>query len=114
MTKLNLDYSKALGFLDKSEIDAMQPYVTVAHKALHEKTGLGNDFLGWIDWPVNYDKEEFDRIKKAAEKIKSDSDVLLVIGIGGSYLGARAAIEMCSHTFRNSLSKEERKAPEVY
>ena len=81
MTKLNLDYSKALGFLDKSEIDAMQPYVTVAHKALHEKTGLGNDFLGWIDWPVDYNKEEFDRIKKAAEKIKSDSATGIDCGI---------------------------------
>ena len=114
MAKLNLDYSKVLGFLDKSEIDAMQPYVTVAHNSLHERTGLGNDFLGWINWPVDYDKDEFARIKKAAEKIKSDSDVLLVIGIGGSYLGSRAAIEMCSHTFRNSLSKEKRNAPEVY
>ena len=92
MAKLNLDYSKVLGFLDKSEIDAMQPYVTVAHNSLHERTGLGNDFLGWINWPVDYDKDEFARIKKAAEKIKSDSDVLLVIGIGGSYLGSRAAI----------------------
>ena len=113
MIKLNLDYSKVLGFLDKSEIDAMQPYVTVAHNAIHEKTGLGNDFLGWVNWPVEYDKEEFDRIKKAAQKIQSDSEVLIVIGIGGSYLGARAAIEMCSHSFRNNLSKEDRKAPEI-
>ena len=60
MTKLNLDYSKVLGFLDKSEIDAMQPYVTVAHDAIHEKTGLGNDFLGWVNWPVEYDKDEFE------------------------------------------------------
>ena len=74
----------------------------------------GNDFLGWINLPTDYDKEEFDRIKKAAEKIKSDSDVLVVVGIGGSYLGARAAIELLSHTFYNKLSKEERKAPEVY
>ena len=114
MIKLNLDYSKVLGFLDKSEIDAMQPYVTVAHNAIHEKTGLGNDFLGWVDLPKNYNKEEFSRIKKAAEKVKSDSDVLLVIGIGGSYLGARAAIEMASHSFRNNLSKEDRKSPEIY
>ena len=114
MNKLNLDYSKVLGFLDKSEIDAMQPYVTVAHNAIHEKTGLGNDFLGWVNWPVEYNKEEFDRIKKAAQKIQSDSEVLIVIGIGGSYLGARAAIEMCSHSFRNNLSKEDRKAPEIY
>ena len=114
MAKLNLDYSKVLGFLDKSEIDAMQPYVTVAPNSLPERTGLGNAFFGWLHWPVDYDTDEFVRIKKAAEKIKSDSDVLLVIGIGGSYLGSRAAIEMCSHTFRNSLSKEKRNAPEVY
>lgn len=114
MNKLNLDYSKTLGFLNIEEINAMQPYVTVAHNQLHGKTGLGNDFLGWIDWPADYNKEEFARVKKAAEKIKSDSDVLLVIGIGGSYLGARAAIEMCSHNFRNSISKEKRNAPEVY
>ena len=81
---------------------------------LHEKTGAGNDFLGWIDLPVDYDHEEFDRIKKAAEKIKADSDVLIVIGIGGSYLGARACIEALTHTFYNSLSKEQRKLPQVF
>ena len=81
---------------------------------LHEKTGLGNDFLGWVDLPKNYDKEEFARIKKAAKKIQSDSDVLVVIGIGGSYLGARAAIECLGHSFRNNLTKEERKTPEIY
>ena len=78
------------------------------------RTGAGNDFLGWIDLPVDYDKEEFDRIKKAAEKIRNDSDVLLVIGIGGSYLGARAAIEFLGHNFFNMVSKEIRKAPEIY
>lgn len=114
MNKINFNYSKALDFFAKEEIDALQPYVDVAHKMLHEKTGLGNDFLGWIDLPNNYDKEEFARIKKAAEKIQSDSDVLIVIGIGGSYLGARAAIESLGHCFRNSLTKEERKFPEVY
>ena len=114
MKKINFNYNKALDFFAKEEVDVLQPYVDVAHNMLHNKTGLGNDFLGWVDLPNNYDKEEFARIKKAAEKIKSDSDVLLVIGIGGSYLGSRAAIEMCSHTFRNSLSKEKRNAPEVY
>ena len=81
---------------------------------LHEKTGAGNDFLGWVDLPVDYDKDEFARIQKAAEKIKNDSDVLIVIGIGGSYLGARACIDALSHTFYNALSKEQRKAPEIY
>ena len=114
MNKINFNYSKALDFFAKEEIDALQPYVDVAHEMLHNKTGLGNDFLGWIDLPNNYDKEEFARIKKAAEKIQSDSDVLIVIGIGGSYLGARAAIECLDHSFRNNLNKEERKTPEIY
>ena len=114
MGSIKFDYSKAIGFISQHEIDCMQAYVDQAHKMIHEKTGLGNDFLGWVELPKNYDKEEFARIKKAAEKIKSDSDVLLVIGIGGSYLGARAAIEMASHSFRNNLSKDDRKSPEIY
>ena len=114
MKKINFNYNKALDFFAKEEVDVLQPYVDVAHDMLHNKTGLGHDFLGWVDLPNNYDKEEFARIKKAAEKIKSDSDVLVVIGIGGSYLGARAAIECLGHSFRNNLNKEERKTPEIY
>ncbi|MCC3869055.1 glucose-6-phosphate isomerase [Terrisporobacter mayombei] len=114
MNKIKFNYSKALDFFAKEEVDTLQPYVDVAHEMLHEKTGPGKDFLGWIDLPNNYDKEEFARIKKAAQKIQSDSDALVVIGIGGSYLGARAAIECLGHSFRNSLSKDDRKAPEVY
>ena len=94
-------------------LQQMQSHVKVSHNALHEGTGAGRDFLGWIDLPVNYDKEEFARILKAAEKIKNNSDVLLVIGIGGSYLGARAAIEMLNHSFYNALPKEKRKTPQV-
>ena len=85
-----------------------------AKEVLVSKSGAGNDFLGWIDLPVDYDKEEYARIKKAAAKIQSDSDVLLVIGIGGSYLGARAAIEFLQHNFYNILPKEQRKTPEIY
>ena len=114
MSKLSFDYSKAIGFLNQHELECMQSFVDAAHNMVHEKTGLGNDFLGWVNLPNDYDKAEFDRIKKAAEKVKSDSDVLLVIGIGGSYLGARAAIEMGSHSFRNNLSREDRKSPEIY
>ncbi|MGL5506702.1 MAG: glucose-6-phosphate isomerase [Paraclostridium sp.] len=114
MKKLSFDYSTANGFLSQSEIDCMEPFVKVAHDMIHNGTGAGNDFLGWVELPKNYDKEEFDRIKKAADKIKNDSEVLLVIGIGGSYLGARAAIEMLGHSFRNNLKKEDRKSPEVY
>ena len=114
MRKIKFDYSKAIGFINQHEVDSMQAYVDQAHKMIHEKIGLGNDFLGWVDLPKDYNKEEFDRIKKASEKIKADTDVLLVIGIGGSYLGARAAIETLSHSFRNNLSKEDRKSPEIY
>ena len=99
MTHIRFDYSKALAFFGEHELTYLQDAVKVAHHSLHEATGAGNEFLGWIDLPENYDKEEFSRIQKAAEKIKNDSEVLLVIGIGGSYLGARAAIEAYSIAF---------------
>jgi len=111
---LSLDLTKTMPYLKQHEITALQPMVSQAHKMLHEKTGEGSEFLGWIDLPVDYDKSEFEKIKKAADKIKSDSDVLIVIGIGGSYLGARAAIEMLSNTFYNGLSKQQRKTPIIY
>lgn len=111
---VTLDYSRAAGFISAEELDNMKAMVMCAKDTLVNKTGAGNDYLGWIDLPVDYDKEEFARIKKAAAKIQSDSDVLLVVGIGGSYLGARAAIEFLSHSFYNVLSKEDRKAPEIY
>ena len=112
--ELVFDYSKTAGFIREEEIVNMKKAVLGAKEVLTEKTGAGNDFLGWIDLPVDYDKDEFDRIKKAAEKIKGNSDVLLVIGIGGSYLGARAAIEFLSHSFYNVLPKSVRKTPEIY
>ncbi|WP_312653479.1 glucose-6-phosphate isomerase [Proteiniclasticum sp.] len=111
---LKVDLKNLEGFMNAHEIEYLDPLVKAAHGMLHDKTGPGNDFLGWLDLPRDYDKEEFDRVKKAAEKIKSDSDVLIVIGIGGSYLGAKAAIEMMSHTFYNTLSKDKRKTPEIY
>lgn len=113
MTHVRFDYSKALQFFGEHEVTYLRDFVKLAHHSLHEQTGAGNDFLGWIDLPVNYDKEEFARIQKSAEKIKQDSDVLLVVGIGGSYLGARAAIEMLKHSFYNALSKEKRKTPQI-
>lgn len=112
--KITFDYSKAVNVVREEEVAAMEKMVETAKEVLVSRTGLGNDFLGWIDLPVNYDKEEFDRIKKAADKIKNDSDVLLVIGIGGSYLGARAAIDFLGHPFYNNLRKEDRKTPEIY
>ena len=108
------DYSKAAPFVRAEELENMKSAVMCAKDVLVGKTGAGNDFLGWIDLPVDYDKEEFARIKKAAEKIQNDSDVLLVVGIGGSYLGARAAIEFLSHSFYNVLPKGKRKTPEIY
>jgi glucose-6-phosphate isomerase len=113
MTHIRFDYSKALTFFGEHEITYLQDAVKVAHHSLHEQTGAGNDYLGWIDLPVNYDKDEFLRIQKAAEKIKNDSDVLLVIGIGGSYLGARAAVEALQHSFYNVLPKEKRNTPQI-
>lgn len=112
--KLFFDYSASGGFIRPEEVSMMEAAVAAARDTLISRSGAGNDFLGWIDLPVNYDKEEFARIKKAAEKIRRDSKVLLVIGIGGSYLGARAAIEFLRHSFYNSVSEGIRKTPEIY
>ncbi len=114
MGQVKFDYSKTAGYVHEHEVESMKALTESARQLLLSKSGAGNDYLGWIDLPVDYDKEEFARIKKAAEKIKSDSDVLVVIGIGGSYLGARAAIEFLGHNFFNSVSKDLRKAPEIY
>ena len=114
MSKVSFDYSKAASFIADHEIENIKKQTVDATNLLVSKTGAGNDFLGWIDLPVDYDKEEFARIKKAAAKIQSDSDVLLVVGIGGSYLGARAAIEFLRHSFYNVVDKSVRKTPEIY
>lgn len=114
MAKVSFDYSKIETFMKQHEIDSMKSITENAKQLLLSREGAGNDYLGWIDLPVDYDKDEFNRIKKAAAKIQSDSDVLVVIGIGGSYLGARAAIEFLRHNFYNSVSTEIRKAPEIY
>lgn len=98
---LRLDLSKVEPYAKVTELEKMAAMVKGAHETLHNGTGAGSDFLGWVDLPVNYDKDEFSRIKKAAEKIKGNSDALIVIGIGGSYLGARAAIEMLNNNFYN-------------
>ncbi|WDU83737.1 glucose-6-phosphate isomerase [Caloramator sp. Dgby_cultured_2] len=114
MANITLDYSKVLGFVNMEEIKGLEGQIRDAHEKLHNKTGSGSDFLGWVTLPKDYDKEEFDRIINAAERIKTNSDALVVIGIGGSYLGARAAIEMLNHTFYNVLPKNKRKTPEIY
>lgn len=102
MTHIQLDFSKTLEFFGEHELKQQQEIVKSIHKTIHEGTGAGSDFLGWVDLPVDYDKEEFSRIVEASKRIKENSDVLVVIGIGGSYLGARAAIEMLTSSFRNS------------
>ena len=111
---LSLDLSKVQPYASLAELDKMEGMVNFAHNTVHEGTGAGSDFLGWLDLPVNYDKEEFARIKVAANKIKENSDVLIVIGIGGSYLGARAAIEGLTNNFYNMLPNNARKTPKVF
>ncbi len=108
---LSFSANYAKDFIGENELSGIKSQVLAAHKMVEEKTGLGNDFLGWVDLPKNYDKQEFARIKAAAQKIRNDSDVLIVIGIGGSYLGARAAIEFLHSQFYNNLKKD---APEIY
>ena len=111
---LKLDLTKTQQFLNQQEIDNFEGMVKDAHDKLHNGTGAGSDFLGWVDLPVNYDKDEFERIKAAAKRIQENSDALIVIGIGGSYLGARAAIEMLTNNFYNSLPKSKRKTPAIF
>lgn len=108
---VRLDDKHVRDFIQPHELEAIQCQVEAAHQVLHQGTGLGNDFLGWLTLPDDYDKEEFARIQKAAEKIRSDSDVLIVIGIGGSYLGARAAIEFLHSPLYNNLKKD---TPDIY
>lgn len=111
---IKLDFSRAQEFVTEQDFKAIHDEVLAAKKTLVEGTGEGNDFIGWVDLPVNYDKEEYARIKKAAAKIQSDSDVLVVIGIGGSYLGARAAIEALTNNFYNAQEKKDRKTPQIF
>ncbi|MBE6864014.1 MAG: glucose-6-phosphate isomerase [Ruminococcus flavefaciens] len=107
--KLNTKYLK--DYVNSDELAGIKSQVEAAADALHNKTGLGNDFLGWVELPTNYDKDEFARIKAAAEKIKKNSDILIVIGIGGSYLGARAAIELLKSPLYNNIKKD---TPDIY
>ncbi|MCD8149177.1 MAG: glucose-6-phosphate isomerase [Clostridiales bacterium] len=114
MGKITFDYSKAASFIREEEVKNMSRIAADAKDLLLSRTGAGNDFLGWIDLPADYDKDEFARIKQAAAKIQSDSEVLVVIGIGGSYLGARAAIEFLRHGFYNNIPASMRGTPEIY
>ena len=111
---LKLDLSRTMGMVTEEELKTAAPFTELALKTTLEKSGPGSEFLGWVDLPVDYDREEFARVKKSAEKIRSDSDALIVIGIGGSYLGAKAAIEMLSHGFRNELPKDPLAGVRIY
>lgn len=114
MAHISFDSSNVADFVHENELAEIQPMVTAADELVRKGTGAGSDFRGWLDLPSNYDKEEFARIKKAAEKIREDSEVFVAIGIGGSYLGARAAIDFLVNTFYNMLTKEQRNgAPQV-
>ncbi|MBQ9592551.1 MAG: glucose-6-phosphate isomerase [Lachnospiraceae bacterium] len=114
MSNVRFDFSPAMAFINEHEVKYAKRNADYAKAELLDRCGAGSDYLGWIDLPVNYDKEEFARIKKAAKKIQEDSEVFVVIGIGGSYLGARAAIEFLGHNFANCVSREIRKTPEIY
>lgn len=112
--KLKFDDSKLKSYINEDELSLITPQVKLAHELLRNKTGAGSDFLGWINLPNDYDKEEYSRLKKTAEKIRNDADVLIVIGIGGSYLGAKACIESLNTSFFNLLSRDERKSPQIF
>ncbi|MBM7616067.1 glucose-6-phosphate isomerase [Alkaliphilus hydrothermalis] len=114
MEKIKFDYSKSLTFFNEAELDYLTPMVTSAHKLLHDGTGAGNEYTGWVELPHEFDPHLLKDIQETAEKIKNNCDVLIIVGIGGSYLGARAAIEMLNHHFYNLLSKSQRKTPEIH
>ena len=114
MKQLTFDFSSALPFVNAHELDNLADEVALAHSRLHRKTGAGRDFLGWVEHPSRYDRGEYRRIKDAAAQIRANSDVFIVIGIGGSYLGARAAIELLSHGFANLLPAAKRQHPQIF
>ncbi len=113
-SSLSLNIKNLQEAVNESHIDNLKPMITAAHNTLHNRSGAGNEFLGWLDLPNNYDKAEFERVKVAAKKIQENSKVLIVIGIGGSYLGARAVIEAMTGPFFNSMDEDKRKVPAVY
>ncbi len=112
MDNINLDYTNA--FVKEHEIEFIKKYIIDAHYMIHDKTGQGKEYLGWLDYPINYDKEEFLRLKEVANRVRSNSQAFITIGIGGSYIGARAVIEALNHSFYNNLSDEQRNSPQIY
>ena len=114
MKKLTFDHRQAAAFVNPHEMDIMESATEAVRKMLERRTGPGNDFLGWHDLPRRYDRAEFRRVQKTAAQIRKTADVFIVIGIGGSYLGAKAAVEMLSHHFYNNLPADKRQGPEIY
>lgn len=114
MKQLTFEFSHALPFVNSHEVDNLTEEVYLAHQRLHQKTGAGRDFLGWVELPSQYDRQEYERIKNAAAEIRANSEIFIVIGIGGSYLGARAAIELLSHGFTNLLPAGKRQGPQIF
>ncbi|MEW9121853.1 MAG: glucose-6-phosphate isomerase [Thermotaleaceae bacterium] len=112
MEKIMLDYRKAN--IHEHEWIHLEQMILQSHQMIHDKTGSGSDYLGWVDYPNTYDKDEFERVQGAAKRIQNNSEVLIVIGIGGSYLGARAAIELLGHSFHNLISREQRQGPQIF
>lgn len=111
---LKLDLQRTIGMVTQEELKNVEAATKLALATVVDRTGPGSEFLGWVDLPLDYDKAEFNRILLSAERIKHDSDALVVIGIGGSYLGAKAAIEMLTHTFHNELPKGEKQGVNIY
>lgn len=114
MKQLTFEFSHAMPFVNAHEVDNLAEEVYLAHQRLHQKTGAGRDFLGWVELPSQYDRQEYERIKNAAAEIRANSEIFIVIGIGGSYLGARAAIELLSHGFTNLLPAGKRQGPQIF
>jgi glucose-6-phosphate isomerase len=112
--EITFDYSGAMDFVADREIKNLQPMVSQAHDLLHRQAGPGREYTGWLDWPINYDREELERVKDRAARIRETAEVLVVIGIGGSYLGARSALELLGCTYYNQLPREKRGGPEIY
>ena len=113
MSLLKFDYTNAKNFMRDEEFSYLENYVKLAHQMLHNGTGVGSDFTGWLDLPRNYDQAEYKRIKECAAKIRNDSEILVVIGIGGSYLGARAAIDTLSHNFADKIDAQKKAGPKI-
>lgn len=109
----NIVFNDKNSLLRDHEIEGMKSQIELLHNELHSKTGKGNDFLGWLDYPSSFDRQEFERVKSAAKKIRKDSEILVVAGIGGSYLGARAVIESLKHSFSELLPREKRNSPHI-